>query len=236
MSELPAIPPGYLMDHKGRLVPESQVRDHEKLEDQTVLKIHGYAVDLAAQIGRFKGHSYADIGTYLDILGDKYGLTKRGAAGKGNITLTSFDGLRRVQVKMADQMAFGPGLQIAKGLVDECLRAWSADARPELKAIVEQAFQTDKAGLVNREAIFRLLRLDIEDETWQRAMEALRESIRIEGAKSYLQVQERADHDSKWETIAVDMARARIPEGMVESHLPTAAAEPEAAKTQEDAA
>lgn len=212
-----AVPAGYLQDSKGRLVPEHMVKDHEKLEDQTVRKIIAFAEDLSAQIGRFKGHTFEDVATFLDVLSERYGQKKRGLDGKGNVSLTTYDGSMRVQVRVADQLTFGPGLQVAKAMVDDCLRKWSADARPELQALVTEAFRTDKTGQVSREAVFRLLRVEIDDPDWQAAMEALRDSIRILGSKAYLRMQRRRP-DGGWATITVDLASATVPEGMVASH------------------
>lgn len=215
------IPPGYVMDAKGRLIPKSMVKDHELLEDQVVRNVIGHAETLSAQIGRFKGHCYEDIATLLDLLAEKYGARKRGMDGKGNVTLTSFDGTLRVQVQVQDQLTFGSGLQIAKSLIDDCLRAWSADARPELRAVVTEAFRTDKEGQVSREAVFSLLRMEIEDEGWKRAMEALRDSIRVVGSKSYIRMHRRGD-DGRWMPISVDLASAEVPEGMAATHKPAA--------------
>jgi len=75
-------------------------------------------------------------------------------------------------VQVADHIDFGPELQIAKGLDDECLNEWSAEARPESRAIVTRAFNTDKAGQINRSENFMLLRLDISDARWLRTLAA----------------------------------------------------------------
>lgn len=205
------VPEGYLMDGKGRLIPEAMVKSHELLQDQTVKKIFGFARELSAQIGRFKGHTFQDVHTFLDLLREDHGLTMRGAKGKGNVTLATFDQAQRVQVRVQDQLRFGPGLQLAKEGIDECLNEWSADSRPEIRALIQEAFKTDKEGQVSREAVFHLLRLKIEDEKWQAAMALLRESIQIEGSKTYIRIQERGK-DGKWHSISIDLASAEIPE------------------------
>jgi len=216
------IPEGYVMDAKGRLIPKSLVKDHELLEDQMVRSVIGHAEALSAQIGRFKGHTFEDVATLLDLLAEKYGARKRGMEGKGNVTLTTYDGTLRIKVQVQDQLTFGSGLQIAKSIIDDCLRDWSSDARPELRAVITEAFQTDKEGQVSRERVFSLLRMEITDEGWQRAMQALRDSIRVEGSKAYIRLQ-RKDARGGWETIPVDMASAEVPEGMTASHIPVPA-------------
>lgn len=201
----------HLADAKGHLVPETMIKPHELLEDQLVSKMIEYARDLSAQIGRFKGHCFDDVASFMELLASNYGMTKRGAAGKGNVTFSSFDGRRKVTIQVADQMTFGPGLQVAKQMVDNCLEEWSADARPELRVLVQEAFRADKAGQVSTDAVFRLLRMEIVDAAWQRAMKALRESVRIEGSKSYIRFHER-DASGRWKAITIDLASAVAPD------------------------
>lgn len=219
------IPPGWVMDAKGRMVPKHMVKDHELLEDQVVRTVIGHAEALSAQIARFKGHTFEDVATLLDILAEKYGARKRGVDGKGNVTLTTYDGTLQVQVQVQDQMTFGSTLQTAKTLIDDCLRAWSADARPELRAVVTEAFRTDKEGQVSREAMFSLLRMEIDDAGWVRAMQALRDSIRVVGSKAYIRLR-RKDPQRGWVPISVDLASAVVPEGMTASHIPAPPAPP----------
>jgi hypothetical protein len=120
----------------------------------------------------------------------------------------TFDGRLKVQVQVADFIDFGPELQIAKSLVDECLREWTEDSRSEIRAIVTRAFNVDKAGQINRSEIFMLLRLDIEDERWQRAMAAIRDAMKVVGSKTYVRCYRRDKQDAPWRAITIDLAKA----------------------------
>jgi hypothetical protein len=115
----------YLTDAKGSLVPVELVKPQHRLEDETVRKIIGFARELSAQIARFRGHTMTDLGEFDALLEQEYGGRPRGGV-KGNRTYQSFDGLLKVQVQVADMVDFGPELQIAKGLIDECLNEWAA--------------------------------------------------------------------------------------------------------------
>ncbi|MFN8682807.1 DUF3164 family protein [Paracoccus sp. P2] len=196
----------YMKDAGGRLVPTELVKPEHRLEDQTVRKIIAYAEELSAQIARFRGHTVDDIATTLDLMAEKYG-TKRGGQ-KGNVTLTSYDGLLKVTVQVQEQLTFGPELQIAKGLVDDCIGRWSAGANDNIRALVEHAFQVDKEGRINRAALFQLRRLDIDDADWKAAMEALGDAIRVIGSKEYVRFYRRADTRARWEPITIDLAAA----------------------------
>lgn len=193
-------------DGKGTLVPENLIKAQHLLEDETVRKIVGYADALSEQVARFKGHTFDDISAFEAILSQEYDETRGGA--KGNKTLMSYDGLVKVQVQVADHIEFGPELQVAKSLVDECLNEWSAEARDELRAVVTRAFNTDKAGQINRSEIYSLLRLDISDERWQRAMAAIRDAMRVVGSKTYIRCYRRDTADGPWRAITIDLAKA----------------------------
>lgn len=196
----------YMRDAKGGLVPLALVRPADKLEDDTVRRICAYGIALSDQVTRFKEHTFDDIGNFDATLAKDYDTTKGGA--KGNKTLMSFDGLFKVQVQVADHIDFGPQLQIAKGLVDECLNEWAANARPEIQAIVTRAFNTDKEGQINRSEIFMLLRLDIDDDRWRRAMDAIRDAMRVVGSKTYVRCYRRDTSDAAWQAITIDLAKA----------------------------
>jgi len=107
---------------------------------------------------------------------------------------------------VADRIEFGPELQSAKSLVDECLNEWSNDSRAELRMIVNRAFQVDKEGRINRAEIFQLLRAEIEDERWKRAMKAVRDSIRVVGSKEYVRVHVRDNAQAQWTPVSIDLA------------------------------
>ena len=196
------------IDHQGSYIRDELVKPQHKLEDQTVRKIIAFAQELSAQIGRFKLHTMADLGALDQIMEEQHGFVKTGNKGKGNRTYMTFDGLMKVQVQVAEFMDFGPELQIAKGLIDQCLTEWSADSRPEIQTIVTRAFNTDKEGHVNRSEILMLLRLDIKDERWLKAMDAIRAAQRPRSAKEYVRFGMRADTKEDFTTITIDLAKA----------------------------
>ncbi|KGE00981.1 DUF3164 family protein [Rhizobium sp. YS-1r] len=196
----------FMTDVKGGYIPLAMVKPQDKLQDETVRKIMTFALDLNAQIARFRGHSMTDLGDLDALLAQEYGAKIGGA--KGNRTYQTVDGLMKVQVQVAELIDFGPELQIAKSLIDECLNEWSADSRPEIQAIVTRAFNTDKEGKINRAEIFMLLRHQIEDERWQRAMDAIRDAMRVTGSKEYLRFYRRSTGTDQWQAVTIDLAKA----------------------------
>jgi Protein of unknown function (DUF3164) len=195
----------HMVDGKGAKVPAGLVKAQDKLQDELVRKVMGYGIALSAQVARFKAHTFDDIGAFAALLEQEYGAKLGGA--KGNMTLMSFDGLMKVTVQVADYIDFGPELMTAKSLIDECLNEWASGARDEVRAIITRAFNTDKPGQINRSEIFMLLRLEIADPRWQRAMQAIRDAMRVVGSKSYVRLYRRDTQDGQWQAVTIDLAR-----------------------------
>ena len=198
--------PTHMLDSQGRAVPIANVSDADRLMTETVNTILGFADDLSAQIGRFKGHTFDDVYTTRDLLAERYGLRRGGE--KGNITLTRFDGLARVSIKVAEQLAFGPQLQIAKQLVDQYIDEFRDEIPNEIMPLLTHAFQMEKPGVVNTQAIYGLQRLKIDHPVWEQAMKAITESRMVLGSKAYIKIERRADYGAPWQTVTIDLAKA----------------------------
>lgn len=196
----------YLRDAKGSLVPLAAVKPVDLLMDETVREILADARELSALVAAFKVRTFERVGAFKALLAQEYGTTVGGK--KGNITLLTFDGRERAQVQVADLLEFGPELQAAKVLIDECLMGWAGGSPVELQAVVNGVFQVDKEGQINRAELFRLLRLDFEDVRWLRAMEAIKDSIRVIGSRTYVRFYDRPAHDAPWHPVTIDLASA----------------------------
>ena len=212
--ELCAVKPGqvlanghiYMTDAKGKLTPIELVAAKDLLQDETVRSLFAAAERVANVLVDFKVNAFDEIDAFNELLADKYGARRGGQ--KGNITLISYDGLIKLQVQVQDQFRFGPELQQAKALVDECIGDWSSDSRVELRAIVMDAFQVDHEGQVNRGALFRLLKLEIDDDRWKRGMQAIVDAKVLYGSKRYIRIYHRANQQAAWVPLSLDAATA----------------------------
>lgn len=194
----------YWINADGGLIPDVAVKDVDKLQDELVRRIVGFALPLSAEVARFRQHSFDDVDAFVGLLEQEYG-AKRGGS-KGNLTFISYDGLLKITVAVAESIQFGPELQVAKGIVDECLREWAAESRAEIQTLITRAFDVDSQGRINRNALLSLLRLQITDERWQRAMQAIRDSMRVVGSKRYLRIHQRDAADAPWQAITIDVS------------------------------
>ncbi|MDP2607973.1 MULTISPECIES: DUF3164 family protein [unclassified Oceanobacter] len=198
------IPSGYMQDARGRLVPEDQVREQDKLRDQCVTDLVKQAQAISQQLTEFKRKALADIADLLQIAADKYEVTLGGK--KGNVSLSSYNGRYKIQRVFAEQIQFSEELEAAQQLFAECLDKWTASADVNIRALVDRAFRTTRSGQIKTAELLGLLQLEIDDTDWQRATNALKDSIRVGGSTVYVRVYERIEDTDKYRQIALDLA------------------------------
>ena len=198
------IPEGYWENSQGSLVPESNVKEIDKLRDQTVRRIWELAEALNQEMQKFKTQAFADVATFVQISADQYGAKIGGT--KGNVQLLTFDGRLKIQRNIAERITFDERLQAAKQLIDECLKEWTEDGRDEIKAIINNAFNVDKKGEISTTKILGLKRIEINHPKWIDAMQAISDSINIAGSKSYLRFYKRNDESGEYIPMSLDLA------------------------------
>lgn len=153
----------------------------------------------------FKRTCFTEVHAFLELVAEQYA-TKIGGE-KGNVTLTSYDGTLRVTVAVGNCISFGPEIQSAKTIIDECLKEWTKGGNPNLEAIVMDAFDVGQQGKLQAGKILGLRRLNIEDERWLRAMNAISDSVRLDVTKDYVRLHRRGNVEGKWELVPFDMAK-----------------------------
>jgi hypothetical protein len=195
---------GYMTDSKGRLVPADMVPEVDKTRDELVKSIIRGAVETRGVLHKFKTYVLGEVNAFVELSLEKYGVEWGG--NKGNISLLSFDGMYRVQVAISEYLTFDERLQAAKKLIDECITKWTEGSRSELKALINNAFQVDKQGKINTGRILGLRRLEITDPTWEKAMQAISDSLQVVGSKTYIRVYQRQEPDGRWEPVSLDVA------------------------------
>jgi hypothetical protein len=193
----------FMKDQKGRLVPADMVKPVDKARDDLVLSIVSESLTLSEMLKEFRNRAMANIRAFLDLSAEQYKVELGGK--KGNVTLSSFDGEFRVLIAVDERISFDERLQIAKALIDECLKEWTKGARSELKVLVDDAFSVDKTGKINTNRVLSLRKLDISDPKWQQAMEAISDSITVVQSKDYIRIYKRNDQ-GEYDKINLDIA------------------------------
>ncbi len=199
-----AVPEGYWRDAQGNLIPDANVKDMHKLEDQMVRGLVAKAIILSKELATFKRMALDEAVVFRQLIAEKYG-AKRGGK-KGNMTLRSYDGQFEMQVAISETISFGPELQAAKDLVDACLERWSVGASDNLKTMVNSAFQVGKEGRIDTGRVLALRQYEITDREWQRAMDAIGDAVRVTGSKTYVRFYQTDTETGVRSAISLDLA------------------------------
>ncbi|MEE9356896.1 DUF3164 family protein [Candidatus Vondammii sp. HM_W22] len=200
------IPEGYRRNAQGHLVPIDAIAEVDLDRDALVEEIFTAAIELREKMTQFKDQSMGDVGAFVDLAAEKYDAKIGGQ--KGNISLMSYDGSKKIQIAVGDTLIFNESLQIAKALIDECIHEWTANSGTEVKVLVEHAFQTDKEGKINTGRILGLTRLVIDHPKWKQAMLAIKDSLTVVSTKTYIRLYSRPSRDDKFQQLGLDMASA----------------------------
>ncbi len=194
---------GYMENAQGHQVPLAQVQEIDKARHELVMEKVAKVKAMHELLGKLKVELMADVGAFVALSAERYGAKVGGD--KGNVTLLSYDGKFKIARQVAEHITFDERLQAAKALIDECLKDWTQGTRSEIQALIDQAFQVDKEGKISTTRILGLRRLDITDERWLGAMQAIGDSIQVTGTKSYVRIYERQESGA-YTAIPLDMA------------------------------
>ena len=191
----------FMKNAHGAFIPIENVKPVDKLRDDLVKNLMSKTKEVQKIIEDHRNICWEDIKAFLEISASEHNVKYGGE--KGNITLLSYDGKYKVVIANQDYISFNEKLQIAKDLIDECIRKWAKGADKNLLALVNDAFKVDKQGKISTEKILGLRRLEINDFTWNEAMKAITESITVEDSKRYIRFYERREKDGKYEHISL---------------------------------
>ena len=194
----------YWEDCNGILTPVKNIKEEDKARDKAVERAVNKALKLHDLIVKFKAEMEEIVKNYLESVAEKYD-----SEWQGNTILINFAQDMKVAVRVQKYIDFNEKINVAKTLINECLMAWSADSNPALATLVNQAFETDKKGQINREFIFKLTHFKMNAKThmeeWNKAIALLNESMYIKKTKDYMNYYRRIDGE-KWELITLDYA------------------------------
>lgn len=166
----------------------------------------GKAHQCREAIALFKTEVTQDIADYMELLRSVYNLEPVPEASKGNITLQSFDGLKKVQISIQTHIDFDEKLGLAKEKIDQFLKQETESASPVLKTLVMKVFEVDKKGNINAKQVLALKSYDIQEPIWVEAMHIIDDAIEIVGSKSYIRFYERKHINNDWSNISINIS------------------------------
>ena len=196
----------YWTNKKGEKVHPDMVRADDKLKHELVNKIIEKVHKKREALSEFKAEVLEEIDSYIELLRSEYNLDPMANSNKGNITLQSFDGLRKVAISVSTHIEFDEKLGLAKEKIDQFLKAETESASPVLKTLVMKVFEVDKKGNINAKQVLALKSYDIQEPLWLEAMEIIDDAIEVVGSKSYIRFYERKSTEDKWENISLSFS------------------------------
>lgn len=197
-------PAGYWRDANDGLIPITKIKAIDKDRDQLVKQLCGQAQKASAALMAFK---LTAMQAFTDFVGRSLAEYDAKLGGKkGNVTLYSFDGSFKIVRAMQENIVFDERLQVAQSLIAECISTWSKGSNDNIKVLVNQAFQVDRAGKINTGRVLGLRALKITDPKWLKAMEAISDSTKTISTKAHIRFYERDDASGEYLPIALDVA------------------------------
>ena len=206
------VPEGYFLNARGAVVPERYRSDKDDIRDQVVADLVGRCEAISAELSDAKARIFADLVAHVQLVAETWGVALDGR--RGNVVLIDTTGTRRIERVVRPRMRVGPEVLAAEALVGELLDALTADADPTLRALVRAMFRRDDTGSISPSRLLEFVRLDLPDERWKRAQEAVRHALESDGESVYFRAYTRTDSTQPWRQVVLDFSRApfRLPE------------------------
>lgn len=200
----------YWLNPLGHKVPDHLVTPAERMKDELSDRLVSSAEGVQATMAAFKKAALDEMYAAKDLLFEKYGAKLGGK--KGGFGIKSYDGSAEVRLDVADRISFGPELQAAKALIDECIESWAEGADPNIRVLIDDAFQVNKAGRIDTKRVLGLRKLPIRrkdgslDERWQRAMDAITDALIVDQTAIYVRFYRRNDRTRGMELVNLDFS------------------------------
>lgn len=195
---------GNWINRNNRPIPEANVDPVAKKRDAAVTRMLAEARELEAKMRLVKEKILNEVMQYITELQAANGIKKQET--KGNYTLSDYANLNQVEVSINNVVEFDERLNLAKSLIDKCLIKWTKRGNQNVRAIVNDAFDVDKKGNVNKMRIFSLMSLKINDKDWEKAMELIRSSMQVTSTKQYLNIRTRENVIDKWSFVNLNFS------------------------------
>lgn len=126
---------------------------------------------------------------------------------RGGFVIVSYDDLLKVELSVADYRAVDGAVVAAQALVSEVLTDLTEQLEPWVRELLDNAFNRDeKTGRINVDRLQSLRKVDIPHPKWPQTCEAIADSIRIAGSRSYLRFYERQRRDQQFTAISLQFS------------------------------
>jgi hypothetical protein len=198
------IPDGYRKDAQGRLVPETIIPAADTLRDELVIALCEATETASQMMASLKRMMLDKIAEHIALVATQYDVTLGGEG--GNVTLVSYDGLYKIERECGERLTLGEEIIAAEALVREVL---DEIGDPIPRAITDRAFRRNRrtGDLSPSRIADQILAIQIDDERWKRAQDAVRDALSVSGTAVYFRAYRRDSADAPWKQIVLDFSR-----------------------------
>jgi len=194
-------------NRNGKPIDPKLIPIQYKRRDKTVEDIFEMVFGLSGKLGTTKSNIIKRIHKYLEYQAKRNKVEPKDIS--GNIQLSNYNNTMQVNLSRNDTISFDENLNLAKALIDKCLKKWSKSARSELRSIITDAFNIDRKGRVNIYSILKLKQIQSRDKDWKAAMDLINKAQNIVGSKQYLQFRMRNDVKEEWQSLSLNFSSIR---------------------------
>lgn len=195
--------PAYLVDQNGERIPRKYVSDYD-IERQ--MELESNVKEWLAERERLENLAEKTIQSakYLEAL------RGTGMAERGNMQITSLDGLKQMEIVTAWRIELDDRATEAKHAMVEYVKKGLEEvkdpsAKQTLLAIIKDTFTPTRSGCLRNAMVVRLLNYNIKAKEWQDACALLRSAMQSIRGKTYLRINVRKSINDDWQMIRLDM-------------------------------
>ncbi len=194
-----------LTDGKGRHCPINTIHPVDLARHDLVIDRLAEAKALRDQLRAFKEQTFTDVEAFIELSAADYDVKMGGV--KGNLAMVNHDETLKLRIAISERIAFDERLQVAKALFDELVAEHSAGLDEVIAVLIQEVFKVDKAGKVDARKVLDLRKYKVKHPKWEKAMQAINDSIKIMGSKTYIQIYDRETPNDEWELVSLDLAK-----------------------------
>lgn len=189
------------IDGRGQEVPAGYVSKYDKARDRAVRHVTAGAQKLRAQMEAFMADAVATMNSLAGLKDD--------LGTRGNFSARSFDALIQVSIRQSWHIRLDERVAKARELMlDYANRELETAGEGAflLKQMIEAAFKVDRLGFLPRSEVSKLLSYKVDDESWNRGADILRQAQTTEKGKQYLAIETRSSLQQNFAPIRLDIA------------------------------
>lgn len=189
---------------KGMMIPANMMTEQNILKDYVATLLVDLAITYNQALENFKHYCFSILTQYRK----RMAMINNTEEPSGGITVTTYDGTKKVESYWHEFTDYGEGLKQAKELMGNVISEGSQEMDSILQKIFLDAFSLNK-GQISVTKILNLCSYQVNDDRWRKAVDIIRSDSNLRTRKEYIRFQLRKK-GGEWETIYIDIAKIPV--------------------------